>query len=171
VIDQAEFTDDTTALYRLWNEAGSLLYVGISHHPRMRFEQHAVEKPWWPEVARKTVTWHGTRAEASDAETTAIQEEHPRYNAPRRPAGREAERENSTAKYRQMERKELLIWPEQITDLSILMRQINRSRGGEGERITINTLIRVAVTLLLSRCQDLTGSTEEELRHSLGLPD
>ena len=74
-------------------------------------------------------------------------------------------------KYLRLERKELLIWPEQITNLSILARVLNRNRGGAGERITSNTLIRVAVALLLSRSQDLAGTTEEELRRSLGLPD
>jgi hypothetical protein len=77
-------------------------------------------------------------------------------------------------KYKRLERKELLIWPDQITELSIRARSLNRirrDRGGEGERITQNTLIRVAVALLLSRAGELAGSTEEELRHSLGLPD
>ena len=74
-------------------------------------------------------------------------------------------------KYLRLERKELLIWPDQITNLSILARVLNRNRGGAGERITTNTLIRVAVALLLSRSQDLAGTTEEELRRSLGLPD
>jgi hypothetical protein len=54
--------------------------------------------------------------------------------------------------------------------MSILARVLNRNRGGAGERITTNTLIRVAVALLLSRSQDLAGTTEEELRRSLGLP-
>ena len=74
-------------------------------------------------------------------------------------------------KYLRLERKELLIWPDQITNLSILARVLNRNRGGAGERITTNTLIRVAASLLLSRSQDLAGTTEEELRRSLGLPD
>ena len=74
-------------------------------------------------------------------------------------------------KYLRLERKELLIWPDQITNLSVLARVLNRNRGGAGERITTNTLIRVAAALLLSRAQDLAGTTEEELRRSLGLPD
>jgi hypothetical protein len=74
-------------------------------------------------------------------------------------------------KYLRLERKELLIWPDQITNLSILARVLNRNRRGAGERITTNTLIRVAVALLQSRSQDLVGTTEEELRRSLGLPD
>jgi hypothetical protein len=90
------------------------------------------------------------------------------------PAGGQARTPASSPglpKYLRLERKELLIWPEQITNLSILARVLNRNRRGAGERITTNTLIRVAVALLLSRSQDLAGTTEEELRRSLGLPD
>ncbi|MGH3223058.1 MAG: hypothetical protein ACRDPY_30945 [Streptosporangiaceae bacterium] len=48
-----------------------------------------------------------------------------------------------------------------------LRRGLNRQRGGEGERITENTLIRVAVDLLLARAGDLRGGTEDELRDSV----
>jgi hypothetical protein len=74
-------------------------------------------------------------------------------------------------KYLRLERKELLIWPDQITSLSILARTLNRRRGGEGERITTNTLIRVFVAAGLARAGELGGTTEEQLRRSLGLPD
>lgn len=74
-------------------------------------------------------------------------------------------------KYLRLERKELLIWPDQVTSLSVLARVLNRNRRSAGERITINTLIRVAAALLLSRSQDLAGTTEEEFRRSLGLLD
>jgi hypothetical protein len=87
------------------------------------------------------------------------------------PAARPQAEAPGLPKYLRLERKELLIWPDQITRLSILARVLNRNRRGAGERITQNTLIRVAVALLLSRSQDLAGTTEEELRRSLGLPD
>jgi hypothetical protein len=74
-------------------------------------------------------------------------------------------------KYLRLERKELLIWPDQITQLSILARSLNRKRRGEGERITMNTLIRVFVAAGLSRAGELAGATEDELRRSLGLAD
>jgi hypothetical protein len=77
----------------------------------------------------------------------------------------------SLPKYLRLERKELLMWPGQITNLSILARVLNKNRRGAGERITVNTLIRVATALLLSRSQELEGTTEEELRRSLGLPE
>ena len=74
-------------------------------------------------------------------------------------------------KYLRLERKELRMWPDQITNLSILARALNKNRGGAGERITVNTLIRVATALLLSRSRELEGTTEEELRRSLGLAE
>jgi len=73
-------------------------------------------------------------------------------------------------KYLRLERKEFLAWPEQLTRLSILARVLNRNRGGAGERITVNTLIRVFVEFGLSHEQELGGVTEDELRRSLGLP-
>jgi hypothetical protein len=72
-------------------------------------------------------------------------------------------------KYLQLERKDTLLWPGQIAELSVTRRMLNRARGGAGERITENTLIRVAISLLLSRAGELRGTTEEELRQSLGL--
>ena len=41
----------------------------------------------------------------------------------------------------------------------------------QGERITTNTLIRVFVAAGLARADQLAGTTGEELRRSLGLPD
>lgn len=67
-------------------------------------------------------------------------------------------------------RKECRITPEQNDTLTLLRRRINRDRGvGEGERITENTLIRVAIDLLLEKEKDLAGKTEDELRQSVGL--
>ncbi len=40
-----------------------------------------------------------------------------------------------------------------------------------GERITENTLIRVAVDWLLSQEAYVGGSSEEEIRRSLGVPE
>lgn len=73
-------------------------------------------------------------------------------------------------KYLQLERKETLLWPRQVEALTLMRRVLNRKRPkGEGERLTENTLIRVAVDLLLSRQEAIAGATEDELRQSLGL--
>lgn len=73
----------------------------------------------------------------------------------------------SGPRYLQMERKEARIRLDQADALAQLTRRLNRARGGGGERITDNTLIRVAVDLLLARSDRIVGATEDELRESL----
>ena len=74
-----------TAVYRLFDAEDALLYVGISSQPKERWNQHANEKRWWPDVARKAVTWYERREEAIAREADAIDTELPRYNAVRPP--------------------------------------------------------------------------------------
>jgi hypothetical protein len=50
----------------------------------------------------------------------------------------------------------------------VLARQLSRASTGRGERITENTLIRIAVDVLLSQKERLQGATEEELLGSIG---
>lgn len=70
-----------TALYRLRNKGGDLLYVGISEDPYRRWTEHAGDKPWWPQVVRLELDWHASRDEAAAAETEAIGTERPTFNA------------------------------------------------------------------------------------------
>jgi hypothetical protein len=72
-------------------------------------------------------------------------------------------------RYLRLMRKETRITPAQADQLSNTARALNLVRRGEGERITDNTLIRVAIGLLLERLDDLQGTTEVELFQSLGL--
>jgi hypothetical protein len=72
-----------TSIYRLFNEAGELLYVGITHRRYYRLHEHAATKPWWDEVATATFQHVLTRRAAIDAETKAIADENPRYNVVR----------------------------------------------------------------------------------------
>ena len=69
-----------TALYRLYDAGGKLLYIGISGSLKKRLAMHADSKPWWPEVTRKTVEWHTTRASAAKTELKAIRSERPAHN-------------------------------------------------------------------------------------------
>jgi hypothetical protein len=56
--------------------------------------------------------------------------------------------------------------------LASLARRMNRGKVERGgERITENTLIRVAVDWLLSRDEPVGASSEEEIRRSLRVPD
>jgi type IV secretory pathway VirB10-like protein len=75
----------------------------------------------------------------------------------------------------QLERKEVRFRDDQVEALARLTRNLSRkarrARSGDDrpERITDNTLIRVAVDLLLDRADRLDGATEAELRRSVGL--
>jgi hypothetical protein len=65
-----------------------------------------------------------------------------------------------------------LLWPRQLNELTVLRRVLNwRRPKGAGERITENTLVRLAIDLFLASAGQLQGSTEDELRRSLGLGD
>jgi hypothetical protein len=72
-------------------------------------------------------------------------------------------------RYLALTRKEARFTDDQLESLSVLTRQLNKARQGRGERITDNTLIRVAVDLLLERAHELAGHDEGELRKSVGL--
>lgn len=81
---------ERTALYRLYDGDGRLLYIGITADPKTRFASHATYKPWWAQVARKDVTWlRATWQEALKVEAAAILNEKPKFNrkhnAPRAP--------------------------------------------------------------------------------------
>lgn len=67
-------------VYRLWDDAGALLYVGISKTLVNRLTQHDESQPWADEVASVTAKRYASRDKARAAEIEAIQTEHPRYN-------------------------------------------------------------------------------------------
>ena len=81
----------------------------------------------------------------------------------------DAQRPGEWVRYDELLRKETRLRADQYSRLTELSRRLNRERRGRGERITENTLIRVAIDLLLDRHDDLAGNTETELRQSMGL--
>ena len=70
-------------------------------------------------------------------------------------------------KFRQMLRLEARLRPDQVNDLAVLRRRVAAARQVRDERITDNTLIRVAVDLLLANGDQLVGDTEDQLRASV----
>src|ERR687897_937666 len=94
------------------------------------------------------------------------------------PAAREQSRDEAMTpaprvpKYLALERKEARLRGDQVDSLASLARRVNRRKASRGgERITENTLIRVAVDWLLSQDQYVGGSTEEEIRRGLGVAE
>ncbi len=69
-----------TTLYRFYNTADELLYVGISEKGPERWKAHRKDKPWWTDVARTTTEHYDTRQDALDAERSAIKAEKPKHN-------------------------------------------------------------------------------------------
>jgi hypothetical protein len=112
-------------------------------------------------------------APAEAVPAAAVEKPEPRRPAPRRvargprDAGTAGVTESQIPKWQRLERKELRLRADQLDELARIRRTLNRQRGGEGERITENTLIRVAVDMLLGRAGKLRGTTEDELRKSV----
>jgi hypothetical protein len=111
-------------------------------------------------------------APAEAAPAAAVEKPEPRRSAPRRiararDAGTTGVTESQMPKWQRLERKELRLRADQMDELARIRRTLNRQRGGEGERITENTLIRVAVDILLAHAGKLRGTTEDELRKSV----
>jgi predicted GIY-YIG superfamily endonuclease len=68
------------AVYRLFDERRSLLYVGVADDPSRRSAQHALSKPWWPEVAGHDLKWLEDRPSPLAREIDVIRAERSRYN-------------------------------------------------------------------------------------------
>lgn len=75
-------------------------------------------------------------------------------------------------RYLALQRKEARLRSDQVDALASLARRMNRGKAQRGgERITENTLIRVAVDWLLGQDEPVGASSEEEIRRSLGVPN
>lgn len=72
-----------TALYRHFDAAGALLYVGISLSAVQRLAQHKQTAAWFDGIARVEVQWLASREEALTAEAIAIAKEGPLWNVAR----------------------------------------------------------------------------------------
>jgi excinuclease UvrABC nuclease subunit len=69
-----------TALYRHFDAAGRLLYVGISLSAVQRLAQHRLTAHWFERIARIEIEWRDSREEALIAEIQAIARERPECN-------------------------------------------------------------------------------------------
>ncbi|GAA5216862.1 hypothetical protein [Streptomyces thinghirensis] len=76
-------------------------------------------------------------------------------------------RTSDDPKWTTLERKEARLRADQLSSLAELRRHVNSQRMERSEIITDNTLIRVAVDLLLEHSHRLRGDTEDDLRRSV----
>jgi predicted GIY-YIG superfamily endonuclease len=67
-------------LYRFYDSANELLYIGISINAYERAKQHQASQSWWPEVAFIKLENFETRTDVLEAEKLAIGAEKPKYN-------------------------------------------------------------------------------------------
>ena len=99
----------------------------------------------------------------------------PRTSTPQTGPVRRAQTDRGAPRYDDLERKEARLRPDQLADLSRLSRDLAREArrcrpaGETPSRITDNTLIRIAVDMLLARGDQLVGVDEDQLRRSVGL--
>lgn len=76
----------TCSVYRVWDDQGRLLYVGMSDEPLRRMSGHHRCSVWADKAAEIRIEWHPSREEAAAAESAAILAEDPIHNA-NRPGG------------------------------------------------------------------------------------
>lgn len=67
-------------LYRLWDQEGTLLYVGVTVNPFNRPWMHRSQKAWGAEIHRDTLEEFPSKEAALVAEREAIIREKPKYN-------------------------------------------------------------------------------------------
>lgn len=78
-----------TSVYRYYDSAGVLLYVGITSRGPQRNSEHQTKK-WWRFVVRQVVDHHPTRGAAELAEADLIRRFNPPFNTIHNPWAREA---------------------------------------------------------------------------------
>ena len=69
-----------TQLYRHFNAANELLYVGISLSTVVRLSQHKEGSKWYSDIAKVVIENFESRQAALDAEKIAVQSENPKHN-------------------------------------------------------------------------------------------
>lgn len=67
-------------VYRCYDDADQLLYIGSAKCRLSRFQGHRQSSPWWPEVARRELTDQPDIETARRAEAAAIRAERPIHN-------------------------------------------------------------------------------------------
>lgn len=71
----------TALVYRAYDVADALLYVGVTTDPDTRMRNHKARAPWWEEMTIVDFERFSTVTAAFDAESDAIVSESPLYNS------------------------------------------------------------------------------------------
>lgn len=78
-----------------------------------------------------------------------------------------AAEDQATPAYLRYVRKETRLREDQQNELTLQARRLNRAKKTQGARITENSLIRVAVDLLLTKIERASGDDEDAIRKSM----
>ena len=84
-------SSSSQTLYRFFDAAGVLLYVGITGDAATRWKAHSKAKGWWPQVATVKVEHFAARPDVEAAEVAAIKAERPVFNVVHNAVGRIAQ--------------------------------------------------------------------------------
>lgn len=76
---------DPTSVYRYYDRAGLLLYVGITARATKRQREHNGDKEWWQFVTTQEVEHYPTRIQAAGREKSLIREFRPPFNRQHNP--------------------------------------------------------------------------------------
>lgn len=75
----SDMVNRPTCVYRFYDAADRLLYVGLTLNLKQRLSAHR-RRAWWPEVTRQRIEWFEGRREAKAAERAALASEAPIHN-------------------------------------------------------------------------------------------
>jgi hypothetical protein len=75
--------------------------------------------------------------------------------------------DEETPRYKTFERTDARLRPDQVAAIGALRKRVAANRTDKSERITDNTMLRLAVDLLLAHADDIQGNTEEDMRRAL----
>lgn len=76
--------DQPHFVYRCYDAAGDLLYIGCTYNPPQRMHSHSLISAWFPEVAQVRLLVFPDRRTGFIKEREAIETERPRFNTPRK---------------------------------------------------------------------------------------
>lgn len=78
--NELEETLEQTWMYKVFNRAGNLLYVGITCCPKSRMKDHKSNSIWWEDKYQMTWESFESRQEAEKAEDFSIKNDNPVFN-------------------------------------------------------------------------------------------
>lgn len=74
------------SVYRCYDAAGTLLYVGVTGQGIKRAKRHILEREWWTQMVRQEWEHFGNRERALAREREIIRTENPVHNIMGRPS-------------------------------------------------------------------------------------